>query len=79
IGMVAFMTRLTRNSVLEVMRQDYVRTARAKGLRDWVVITRYKPFILRQSIVEATEPVAPRPDWRIWTDSYNNLLQVFKW
>ena len=46
---------------------------------DWVVMTRYKPFILKQSIVEATEPVAPRPDWRIWTDSYNNLLQVFKW
>ncbi len=46
---------------------------------DWVVLTRYKPFILKPSIVEATEPVAPRPDWRIWTDSYNNLIQVFKW
>ena len=46
---------------------------------DWVMLTRYKPFILKQSIVEATEPVAPRPDWRLWTDSYNNLIQVFKY
>jgi SAM-dependent methyltransferase len=45
---------------------------------DWVVLTRYKPFILRKEIVEATEPVAPQPDWRLWTDNYNNLVQVFK-
>ena len=46
---------------------------------DWVLLTRHKPFILKQTIVEATEPVAPRPDWRLWTDSYNNLVQVFKY
>ncbi len=46
---------------------------------DWVLITRHKPFILRQEIVEATEPVVPRPDWRLWTDAYNNLFQVFRW
>ena len=46
---------------------------------DWVLITRHKPFILRKDIVEATEPVAPQPDWRLWTDSYNNLFQVFRW
>jgi SAM-dependent methyltransferase len=45
---------------------------------DWVVLTRSKPFILKPSIVDATVPIAPRPDWRIWTDSYNNLFQVFR-
>jgi SAM-dependent methyltransferase len=45
---------------------------------DWVLITRHKPFILRKEIVEATEPVAPQPGWRLWTDDYNNLIQVFK-
>ncbi len=34
----AYYTRLTRNSMLEVVRQDYVRTARAKGLRERRVI-----------------------------------------
>ncbi len=33
--------RLTRSSMLEVLRQDYVRTAWAKGLRDRVVILRH--------------------------------------
>ena len=46
---------------------------------DWVLITRYKPFILRKEIVEATEPVAPDPQLRLWTDDYNNLFQVFKY
>lgn len=34
----AYTARLTRSSMLEVMRQDYVRTARAKGLAERVVI-----------------------------------------
>jgi hypothetical protein len=46
---------------------------------DWVLLTRHKPFILKPSIVEATEPVVPRPDWRLWTDDYNNLVQVFRY
>jgi len=33
--------RLTRLSLLEVMRLDYIRTARAKGLRETLVITRH--------------------------------------
>ncbi len=36
---MAFAARLTRSSMLEVMRQDYVRTARAKGLGERRVIT----------------------------------------
>src|SRR6185503_16336745 len=34
-------TRLTRSQMLEVIRQDYVRTARAKGLREQTVIYRH--------------------------------------
>ncbi|NMN74146.1 peptide/nickel transport system permease protein [Rhizobium sp. 57MFTsu3.2] len=33
--------RLTRSSLLEVMRHDYIRTARAKGLRELMVIRRH--------------------------------------
>src|SRR5215469_8705388 len=35
---VAYFARLTRTTMLEVLRQDYVRTARAKGLREQVVV-----------------------------------------
>jgi peptide/nickel transport system permease protein len=34
----AVLTRLTRSSMLEVLREDYVRTARAKGLRERTVV-----------------------------------------
>ena len=33
--------RLTRSQMLEVVRQDYVRTARAKGLGERVVMYRH--------------------------------------
>ena len=38
LGPAAFLTRITRSSMLEAIRQDYVRTARAKGLREQVVV-----------------------------------------
>lgn len=34
---VGLITRMTRSSMLEVLRQDYVQTARAKGLNEWRV------------------------------------------
>jgi ABC-type dipeptide/oligopeptide/nickel transport system permease component len=40
-GLVASIARITHSSMLEVMRQDYIRTARAKGLSDHVVLYRH--------------------------------------
>lgn len=37
----AYIARITRASVLEVLAQDYIRTARAKGLREHVVVLRH--------------------------------------
>jgi ABC-type dipeptide/oligopeptide/nickel transport system permease component len=43
LGLVsaAIIARLTRSSMLEVLRQDYVTVARAKGLTEWIVIIRH--------------------------------------
>lgn len=38
---IALVARLTRSSMLEVIRQDYIRTARAKGLSERVVMVRH--------------------------------------
>jgi glutathione transport system permease protein len=35
---LAFIARMTRSSLLEVIRMDYVRTARAKGVPEWRVV-----------------------------------------
>lgn len=40
VGM-AIITRMTRSSMLDVICQDYIVTARAKGLSEWVVITKH--------------------------------------
>ena len=41
IGLAGPVMRLTRGEMLEVLRQDYVRTARAKGLQENAVIVRH--------------------------------------
>lgn len=40
-GTLAYTARLTRSSMLEVLRQDYVRTARAKGLAERTIVIRH--------------------------------------
>jgi peptide/nickel transport system permease protein len=40
-GSAAIITRMTRSSMLEVIRQDYIRTARAKGVAEKVVINKH--------------------------------------
>jgi peptide/nickel transport system permease protein len=48
-------SRFTRTSMLEVMRQDYVRTARAKGLVERVVISKHA---LRNALIPIITIVA---------------------
>ena len=40
-GYTAYVARLSRGGMLEVMSQDYIRTARAKGLPEWVVVLKH--------------------------------------
>ena len=38
---MAFIARVTRSSMMEILREDYMRTARAKGLREVIVLSRH--------------------------------------
>ena len=40
-GGIAVFTRITRTTMLDVIRQDYIRTARAKGLKESVVVRKH--------------------------------------
>ncbi|EHS54887.1 ABC transporter permease [Paenibacillus kribbensis] len=40
-GIAAEMTRLIRSSMLEIIGQDYIRTARSKGIREMIVINKH--------------------------------------
>jgi peptide/nickel transport system permease protein/oligopeptide transport system permease protein len=64
LGMIAaaIVARLTRSSMLEVLGQDYIRTARAKGLSGW-------PVVLRHGLKNALIPVVT-----IFGLQFGNLL-----
>jgi peptide/nickel transport system permease protein len=40
-AMMAILTRMTRAGMLETLREDYIRTARAKGLVEWIVVGKH--------------------------------------
>lgn len=44
----SFIARITRASMLEVLRQDYVRTARSKGLAETVIVLRH---VVKNSLI----------------------------
>lgn len=56
LGIFAYYLRLTRASMLEVLGQDYVRTARAKGVRERVVVWRHA---FRNAVIPLLTAVGP--------------------
>lgn len=56
LGTTAYVTRLTRASVLEIKEQDYIRTARAKGLGSQTVTRRH---ILRNALLPVITILGP--------------------
>jgi len=48
LGVAALTARMTRSATLEILHEDYVRTARAKGLREKLVIIRH---VLRNALL----------------------------
>lgn len=74
MGMLALMTRMTRSSLLEVLKQDYVRTAYSKGLPN-------RRVILLHALKNAFLPVLT-----VWGTSFAGLLSgtllvevIFSW
>jgi ABC-type dipeptide/oligopeptide/nickel transport system permease component len=56
MGSSAIIARLTRASLLQVVREDYIRTARAKGLQERLVITRHA---LKNSLIPVITILGP--------------------
>lgn len=45
---------------------------------EWVLLSKDPAALEKPSIADAATPITPRPDWRLWTDDFNNLVQVLK-
>lgn len=53
---LSFISRLTRSSMLEVLRQDYIRTARANGIREFSVIGKHA---LKNALIPVVTYIGP--------------------
>jgi oligopeptide transport system permease protein len=56
LGTMSYMARLTRTSMLEIKRTDYIRTARAKGLASGAVVNRH---MLRNALIPIVTVLGP--------------------
>ncbi len=56
LNQAALLTRITRASVLDVSRQDFMRTARAKGLREVLVVQRH---LLKNALIPVVTVMGP--------------------
>lgn len=62
MGAVASVTRITHAAMVEVMRHDYIRTARAKGLSEFLVVGRHA---LKNALLPTVTTVAMQMGWLI--------------
>lgn len=53
---MCYIARLTRSSMLDVINQDYIRTARAKGVPSWLIIFKHA---LRNSVIPVLSYLGP--------------------
>lgn len=53
---IGYIARLTRSSMLEVLREDFVRTARSKGLQERIVVVRH---VLRNALLPILTLLGP--------------------
>jgi len=56
LNQAALLTRITRASVLDVSRQDFMRTARAKGLREFILVRRH---LLKNALIPVVTVLGP--------------------
>lgn len=71
---MAMVSRMTRSSMLDILDEDYMRTARAKGLREWFVVIRHG---FRNALMPVTTVVGLSVAWLL---TGNVVVEVvFNW
>jgi peptide/nickel transport system permease protein len=74
LPLVALVSRMTRASMLEVLHQDYVRTARAKGVPEWRVTWRHA---LRNAMLPTVTVLGLSTGWLLTGSVVTEL--IFYW
>ncbi len=71
---------LQRLAIDAGLKAAYVADNKKDGtnLSNWMLLTQEQGFLDLPHIQAVTVPIQSRPDWRLWTDDFNNLVQVLK-
>jgi SAM-dependent methyltransferase len=57
---------------LEELRND------GSTVSDWILLSKEPAALLKPYIAAAAQPIPTKPDWRLWTDDFNNIVQVLR-
>ena len=70
---------LAKSHGLRALRIDDDGDANPYASRsDWILLSANKALLEAPQLAEAATPIPPRPGLRLWTDDFNNLVQVLK-
>jgi hypothetical protein len=57
---------------LEELRDD------GSTVSDWILVSKDPMAVANPTIAAAAQPIPTRPEWQLWTDDFNNILQVLR-
>jgi SAM-dependent methyltransferase len=78
LDLIPVVDALAKANGLRAMLVEDDGTGSMASRSDWVLLTEDPAFFTNPELADYVKPITPRPDWRLWTDDFNNIVQVLK-
>ena len=78
LNLIPVVDALAKANGLEVIHIADIGEGELASRSDWLLLSENAELLARPELAEFATPIEPRPDWRLWTDDFNNLVQVLK-
>ena len=78
LDLVPVVEALARAHGLEIIHIVDDGSGTLASRSDWLLLSASKAALEKPALAEASVEVRSRPNWRLWTDDFNNLVQVLK-
>ena len=78
LNLVPVVEKIAAAYGMHVVHVDDADVESPGSTSDWVLLSDSAEALAAPQIAEASEPVKPRDDWKMWTDDFNNIFQVLK-
>jgi spermidine synthase len=78
LNLVPVVEALARAHGLSVIHIPDDGEAALGNRSDWMLLSTNTELLAKPALAERAQDIAPRRDWRLWTDAFNNIVQVLK-